>query len=95
MNCFGTDILLSSKTVEFPALETYIRKFQNPQEADSIMRVRKELDDTKVVLHKTLENLLERGEKLDDLVSRSDQLGIQSKLFYRNAKKTNSCCVIQ
>lgn len=30
-----------------------------------------------------MESLLERGEKLDDLVSKSEVLGVQSKAFYK------------
>ena len=30
-----------------------------------------------------MESLLERGEKLDDLVSKSEVLGTQSKAFYK------------
>lgn len=30
-----------------------------------------DLDETKIVLHKTIESVLERGEKIDDLVVRS------------------------
>lgn len=33
--------------------------------------------------HNTMESLLERGEKLDDLVSKSEVLGAQSKAFYK------------
>ena len=43
---------------------------------------------------KTIDNLLERGEKLDSLVERSDDLSKQSKMFYKQARKTNSCCVV-
>jgi synaptobrevin family protein YKT6 len=43
---------------------------------------------------KTIDNVLERGEKLDDLVSKSQDLSSQSKVFYKQAKKTNSCCVV-
>ena len=32
------------------------------------MKVQAELDETKVVLHKTIESLLERGVKLSDIV---------------------------
>lgn len=42
-----------------------------------------------------MDSLLQRGEKLDDLVARSDELGAQSKMFFKSAKKTNSCCTIQ
>lgn len=92
---FTLENLLSATELEMPFLDVYLKKFQNPTEADSIMRVQKELDETKVILHRTLESLLERGEKLDDLVVRSDRLGMQSKAFYKVAKKNNSCCVIQ
>lgn len=33
--------------------------------------------------HNTMESLLERGEKIDDLVSKSEVLGIHSKAFYK------------
>lgn len=42
--------------------------------------------------HNTIEAVLQRGEKLDDLVSKSEGLSMQSKAFYKTARKTNSCC---
>jgi hypothetical protein len=61
-----------------------------------------------------MESVLKRGEHLDDIVSRSEELSAsvraalalflshlsltiissspQSKMFYKQAKKTNSCC---
>lgn len=39
------------------------------------------------VQHKTIESVLERGEKLDNLVERSNALSAQSKMFYKTAKK--------
>jgi synaptobrevin family protein YKT6 len=64
-----------------------LTRFQDPNQADTIMKVQAELDETKVVLHKTIESVLERGEKLDSLVERSDALSSQSRLFYKTAKK--------
>lgn len=74
------------------------------------MKIQKELDETKIVLHKTIESVLQRGEKIDDLVAKSDGLSAQSKMFYSmlfcytmmksanrgiaQAKKQNSCCVL-
>lgn len=58
------------------------------------MKVQQELDETKIVLHKTIENVLQRGEKLDNLVDKSESLTASSKMFYKQAKKTNSCCII-
>uniref|UniRef100_A0A7S2ZMA3 Longin domain-containing protein n=2 Tax=Rhodosorus marinus TaxID=101924 RepID=A0A7S2ZMA3_9RHOD len=34
----------------FPALEETLSKYQNPAEADSIMRMEKDLDETKIIL---------------------------------------------
>ena len=39
--------------------------------------------------HKTIESVLERGEKLNDLVDRSNALSAQSKMFYKTAKKVS------
>lgn len=38
------------------------------------------------VQHSTMESLLERGEKIDDLVSKSEVLGIHSKAFYKTVR---------
>jgi synaptobrevin family protein YKT6 len=45
-------------------------------------KIQQELDETKIVLHKTIESVLERGEKIDSLVAKSDGLSAQSKMFY-------------
>ena len=71
-----------SPSLDFPELKDYIVKYQDPQQADSIMKIQKELDETKIVLHKTIESVLQRGEKIDDLVAKSDGLSAQSKMFY-------------
>lgn len=72
----------STTSLPFPQLKEYIVKYQDPQQADSIMKVQRELDETKIVLHKTIESVLERGEKIDSLVAKSDGLSAQSKMFY-------------
>ncbi|KAH7890389.1 snare protein YKT6 [Phlebopus sp. FC_14] len=81
-------------SISFPDIQMYITKYQDPRQADTIMRVQQELDETKIVLHKTIESVLQRGEKLDNLVERSNALSAQSKMFYKTAKKQNSCCVV-
>ncbi|MCJ1334974.1 palmitoyltransferase [Bachmanniomyces sp. S44760] len=80
--------------LDLPELKDYIVKYQDPQQADSIMKIQRELDETKIVLHKTIESVLQRGEKIDDLVLKSNDLSNQSRMFYTQAKKQNSCCVL-
>ncbi|KAK6544346.1 palmitoyltransferase [Orbilia ellipsospora] len=84
----------STATFDLPSLKDYIVKYQQPSQADNISRIQAELDETKIVLHKTIESVLERGENLNNLVQKSDNLSSASKMFYTTAKKQNSCCVV-
>lgn len=45
-----------------------------------------------IILHQTIDSVLKRGEKLDTLVEKSNDLGLASQMFYKQARKTNSCC---
>ncbi|KAK3825913.1 MAG: snare Ykt6 [Benniella sp.] len=73
----------------YPELQQYLNHYE-----DAISKVQNELDETKIILHKTIEAVLERGERMESLVERSDVLSAQSKMFYKTAKKQNSCCII-
>jgi len=72
-----------------------IAKYQDPMEADKILKIQRELDETKVVLHKTIDSVLARGEKLDNLVDKSTDLSLASQMFYKQAKKQNQCCTMR
>lgn len=87
-----TAFVTGTPTLDFPPLRDYIVKYQDPQQADSIMKIQKELDETKIVLHKTIESVLERGEKIDSLVEKSDGLSAQSKMFYKQVCSFFSFC---
>lgn len=82
----------SENTIHFTQLPFYVNQYQDPKQADPLLRMQDDLDETKIILRNTIEQVLERGEKLDDLVSKSEDLSAQSKAFYKTAKKTNSCC---
>jgi len=80
------------ESVNYPKLTELAKK--PLQEIDQISKIQADLNDTKQIAQQSIEGLLNRGEKLDDLVQKSDDLTSQSKMFYRQARKTNSCCVI-
>lgn len=73
--------------LEFTELDGVVEKYQDPHEADAIMRIQKDLDDTKIILHKTIDSVLERGVKLDNLVEKSTDLSAQSKMYVYYKKK--------
>ena len=68
------------ESVSFPKIEEYLVKYQDPAAADKVTKIQKDLDETTQILHKTIDNVLARGEKLDSLVARSNDLSSQSKL---------------
>jgi synaptobrevin homolog YKT6 len=51
---FSTSIPASSygspSAISFPQLQTYLEKFRDPRQADAIMKVQAELDETKIIL---------------------------------------------
>lgn len=79
-------------SVPFLGLDATLAKYQEPREADMLTKLQADVDETKIILHNTITALLDRGEKLDDLVAKSDELSAQSKVFYKTARKTNQCC---
>eukprot|EP00798_Chlamydomonas_sp_ICE-L_P003851 gene3851-13913_t len=81
-----------STTANISILEPALVKYQDHTAADKISKIQKDLDDTKVILHETIDSVLRRGEKLDALVDKSNDLSLASQMFYKQAKKTNSCC---
>lgn len=75
-------------------LPELLTQYQKPEEADKIMRIQKELDETKAVLLTSIDQLLQRGEKLEDLAQKSNDLSFQSKAFADRSADLNSCCII-
>lgn len=88
----GWKDVLSDVEIANVILEPALSKYQDHTQADKLAKIQKDLDETKIVLHQTIESVLKRGEKLDDLVDKSADLGLASQMFYKQAKKTNSCC---
>ena len=46
------------------------------------------------ILAKSIDQVLQRGEKMDDLVAKSGELSSQSKAFYETSKNQTGCCVV-
>ncbi|ONM36192.1 VAMP-like protein YKT61 [Zea mays] len=96
-------------TQQWAFLTDALARFQDPAEADKLMKIQRDLDETKIILHKTIDSVLARGERLDSLVEKSSDLSAASQvilyllcrmifyavnMFYKQAKKTNQCCTI-
>jgi hypothetical protein len=57
-------------------------------------QIQKDLDEIKYQIIENIDALLERGDKIDDLVKRTEHLSNVSKEFYIHTKKLNRCCNI-
>lgn len=61
---------------------------------DKIQLIKTELDNTKTIMIDSIEKILERGESMDDLLAKTNDLQIASTIFADTAKDMNSCCII-
>ncbi|KAI0446930.1 snare-like protein [Xylaria telfairii] len=59
---------------EFPALRKYLCNFQDPSQVNNISAIQRDLDENKILKHRTLNAVLERGQKIDDLIANSSDL---------------------
>ncbi len=78
--------------LKYPNLEVFLKKWQNPHEADKLLQIEKDLHEVKEIIHKNLADLLKKGEQLDELMVKSKDLNKVSVEFYKKAKKQNSKC---
>lgn len=78
--------------LDFPEGQELLTKFQDPSEADKITKIEKELDEVKGIVIKSMDDILKRGEALESLMQKSEDLSQVSYQFYRTAKKNNQCC---
>ena len=53
---------------------------------DKINRMQRELDKTKNIMIDNVQKALQKGEKIDNLVQKTEDLSIQSNIFQRRAK---------
>lgn len=86
--------LTSDQSLPVQGLDEIVAKFQKPEEADKIMKIQKQLDETKDILRQNIDQLLNRGEKLETLAAQSADLSYQSKAFMTKSEQLNSCCTI-
>jgi synaptobrevin family protein YKT6 len=75
----------------FPGgLATVLEEYKTPEKVDTICRLHSELSETKEVVAKSIELLMSRGERLEDLVAKSEDLSRTTKMFYTKAKVCDS-----
>mmetsp|Transcript_5237 Transcript_5237/g.7380 ORF Transcript_5237/g.7380 Transcript_5237/m.7380 type:complete len:228 (+) Transcript_5237:112-795(+) len=69
-----------------PVLQTQMDLYNSPN-ADQFTQVQRKLDDVKNVMVQNIEQVLERGEKLELLVDKTDRLNATAFTFEKNSRK--------
>nr|CCA21993.1 vesicleassociated membrane protein putative [Albugo laibachii Nc14] len=82
----GTTAIAFAMNEEFQHDMRRLMDFYNENpEADSVTRVQRQIDDVKEVMVENIEKVLDRGEKFELLVDRTDKLNRQSVKFEHSA----------
>lgn len=75
-------------------LNEIMKQYMDPLKADKLLAIKYELEETKQIMYKNIDDLLAANEKLEDLIQKSEDLAALSKGMARKAKDLNRCCVI-
>jgi hypothetical protein len=78
--------------IEIKPLSDLFTSYQTPEKVDKILKIQKEIDTLKDIMHINIEQILENGQSIDDLIIKSDKLSGEAVKFYKQAKKINKCC---
>lgn len=73
----------------------YLEQIQKPEEVDKLMKIQRDLDQTRQLMISNVEELINRGDRLDELEERTEKLLIEGRKFKKGAQDFNRwCCVI-
>eukprot|EP00477_Mikrocytos_mackini_P000368 GAHX01000391.1.p1 GENE.GAHX01000391.1~~GAHX01000391.1.p1 ORF type:complete len:211 (+),score=38.17 GAHX01000391.1:39-671(+) len=79
----------------FPFLEKNFESFKDDKNVDKLEVLNQNVEELKDNVHNIIQKTIVRGEQLNELVAKSDQLSNTAKQFYMTAKKKNDgCCTI-
>jgi len=70
-----------------PVLQRQMEYYNSDPSADSISKVKTQLDDVKHVMVENIEKVLERGEKIELLVDKTDRLNQTAFKFEKTSKQ--------
>eukprot|EP01069_Polyplicarium_translucidae_P003876 Polyplicarium_translucidae@DN2433_c0_g1_i4.p2 len=77
-------------------LKKYLKKFDDPESFDSVVKTQRKVDETKEIMQKNIEQVLAGGENLEQLMMKSEDVSDQTKAMFQSSKKLKKkCCVVQ
>lgn len=85
-NKYSNDVTLNT-----PNLARLMNEYQQPTQVDQILRINKDIEETKDIMEKNIHQLLSTHEDLDSLMAKSQDLSFKSRELAKTAKKMNRC----
>mmetsp|Transcript_21604 Transcript_21604/g.34685 ORF Transcript_21604/g.34685 Transcript_21604/m.34685 type:complete len:211 (+) Transcript_21604:56-688(+) len=82
----------ADQAYNYAPMQGLLQEYANPNQADKMSAVQQNLEQIQQIMHKNIEDILARGETLDNLLEKSSDIGEVSKMFHKKAKKNNQCC---
>lgn len=84
----------ADQSTKMPFLKECVGKFQEPKHFDKITKLQDDIEEVKEIMQNNVQKVLERGEKLDEMVEKSEDLSRSSQEFYKASRKLNRCCFL-
>jgi len=84
----------AAKTADLsvPGLSELVNQYYNEGNVDKVKAIQSDLDDTKGILENNINQLLDRGEKLETLEQTTITLETDAHVFRGQAEEMNMCC---
>ena len=86
---FGSPIFLETK------IETLVKEFQDSRALDSLTRLRSELNDVQNIMTQNINDVLERGNRLENMSLLSSNLAVDSQKYLKDTRRLNLNAMIK
>jgi len=83
---------LSAQPSFAPTLQ---QQMENVEQIDKLAMMQQHVDETKAIMQSNIENILQRGENIEDLQEEARNLNAAAKVFKKNAKKVRRLKMLQ
>ena len=77
--------------VKFKELKSIVKQFEKPGDHDAVTRAIEATHATTEVITQTLNKIMIRGETLQDVMEKSEELSAKAKIFYKDSRKKKCC----
>ena len=85
--------LATQELKEEPAFLTkLLKEYGNPKQVDKVGEIKDQISKIKLTLKENLQDIMVRGETLEDVLHDAEDLDAMAKQFAVTAKKHNQCC---